>query len=84
MPEKKNDLKLNLQKASSFGCTVVFFISPNKLYKIINDLKLYFPKRDIVICREITKFHEEYTRITSDKLDNLSISKKGEVTVIIS
>ena len=77
-------LTLNLEKASSYGCTIVFFISPNKLYKIINDLKLHFPKRDILICREITKFHEEYLRITSDKLDNLSISKKGEVTVIIS
>ena len=84
LPEKRKDLNLNLEKASSYGCTIVFFISPNKLYKIINDLKLHFPKRDILICREITKFHEEYIRITSDKLDNLRISKKGEVTVIIS
>ena len=84
LPEKRKDLNLNLEKASSYGCTIVFFISPNKLYKIINDLKLHFPKRDILICREITKFHEEYIRITSDKLDSLRISKKGEVTVIIS
>ena len=84
LPEKRKDLNFNLEKASSYGCTIVFFISPNKLYKIINDLKLHFPKRDILICREITKFHEEYIRITSDKLDSLSISKKGEVTVIIS
>ena len=84
LPEKKKDLNLNLEKASSYGCTVVFFISPNKLYKIFNDIKLYFPKREILICREITKFHEEYIRITSDKLDNLNTSKKGEVTVIIS
>ena len=73
-----------LEKASIYGCTVVFFISPNKLYKIINDLKLHFQKRDILICREITKFHEEFVRISSDKLDSLSISKKGEVTVIVS
>ena len=84
LPEKKKNLKIDLQNASNQGCTVVFFISPNKLKKVITYLKLYFPQREILICREITKFHEEYIRIPSDKLDNLTISKKGEVTVIIS
>ncbi len=84
LPEKKKNLYNTLEKASNHGCTVIFFISPNKLYKIISDLKIYFPKREILICREITKFHEEYIRISSDNLDDLIISKKGEVTVIIS
>ena len=84
LPEKKKNLYNTLEKASNHGCTVIFFISPNKLHKIINDLKIYFPKREILICREITKFHEEYIRISSDNLDDLIISKKGEVTVIIS
>ena len=84
LAEKKKDLYITLEKASNHGCTVIFFISPNKLYKIINDLKLYFHQREILICREITKFHEEYIRSSLDNLDNLTISKKGEVTVIIS
>ena len=84
LPEKKKNLYNTLEKASNHGCTVIFFISPNKLHKIISDLKIYFPKREILICREITKFHEEYIRISSDNLDDLTISKKGEVTVIIS
>ena len=84
LPEKKKNLYNTLEKASNHGCTVIFFISPNKLHKIISDLKIYFPKREILICREITKFHEEYIRISSDNLDDLIISKKGEVTVIIS
>ncbi len=84
LPDRKNVLNSNLEKAASFGCTIVFFISPNKLYKIINDIKLHFPERDLLICREITKFHEQYIRISSNKLEKLNISKKGEVTVIIS
>ena len=84
LPEKKKILYNTLEKASNHGCTVIFFISPNKLHKIISDLKIYFPKREILICREITKFHEEYIRISSDNLDDLIISKKGGVTVIIS
>ena len=84
LPEKKKNLYNTLEKASNHGCTVIFFISPNKLHKIISDLKIYFPKREILICREITKFHEEYIRISSDNLDDLTIPKKGEVTVIIS
>ena len=84
LPEKKKNLYNTLEKASNHGCTVIFFISPNKLHKIISDLKIYFPKREILICSEFTKFHEEYIRISSDNLDDLTIPKKGEVTVIIS
>ena len=64
--------------------SIVFFISPKKINKIIDLIKKYFFSRNILICREITKFHEEYIRSSVKNLSELSISTKGELTVVIS
>ena len=48
------------------------------------DIKEFFFNRDIVICREITKYHEEYIRTSVKKLSNVNFSRKGEITVVIS
>ena len=64
--------------------SIVFFISPNKLDKRIDDIKEFFLNRDIIICREITKYHEEYIRTSVKELSNINFSRKGEITVVIS
>ena len=84
LPEKKRDLTNNFKKVSQIGCSIVFFISPNKFDKIKDQLSIFFPDREILICREITKFYEEYQRCSVKNLDKITISKKGEITVVIS
>ena len=37
-----------------------------------------------MICREITKYHEEYIRSDVNNLSNLNFTTKGEITVVIS
>ena len=84
LPEKKRDLTNQFKKVSLIGCSIVFFISPNKFDKIKDQLINFFSDREILICREITKFYEEYQRSSVKNLDKVSISKKGEITVVIS
>ena len=84
LPEKKRDLTNQFKKVSKIGCSIVFFISPNKFDKIKDQLINFFSDREILICREITKFYEEYQRSSVKNLDKVSISKKGEITVVIS
>ena len=84
LPEKKRDLTNQFKKVSQIGCSIVFFISPNKFDKIKDQLSIFFSDREILICREITKFYEEYQRTSVKNLDYLTISKKGEITVVIS
>ena len=84
LPEKKRDLTNQFKKVSQIGCSIVFFISPNKFDKIKDQLSIFFSDREILICREITKFYEEYQRCSVKNLDKLSINKKGEITVVIS
>ena len=83
-PEKKNKLLEDLNILSNLDCSIVFFISPKKIDKIIPFLKEKFIGRDIVICREISKYYEEFVRSKINDLDKLDINIKGEITLVIS
>ncbi len=84
LPEKQNQVKKLFKNLSLFESSIIFFISPNKLQKRIDDVKEFFFNRDILICREITKYHEEYIRTSVKELENVNFSRKGEITVVIS
>ena len=84
LPQKKKELIKLFSSISKMNCSIVFFVSPNKINNIIDDLKNYFIDRNILICREISKYYEEYLRSTIKNLSNIEISSKGEITVVIS
>ena len=83
-PDKKKDFLQDLQILSDLNNSIVFFISSKKINKIIPDLKEKFVGRKILICREMTKFYEEFIRLEIDKLELFDKDLKGELTVIIS
>ncbi len=83
-PEKKQHLSHELKKFSDLGNTLVFFVSPKKINKIIPDIKKNFTGRKIVFCREITKLFEEFIRKNVDELELFEKEPKGELTVVIS
>ncbi len=83
-PEKKNLLSEELKKLSEFENTIVFFVSPKKINKIIPEIKKNFTGRRIVFCREITKIFEEFIRKDIDELEIFEKEPKGEMTVVIS
>ncbi len=83
-PDKKNFLKTELERLSKFGNTLVFFVSPKKINKIIPEIKKNFTGRKIVLCREITKFYEQYIRKDVDDLEIFEKEPKGELTIVIS
>ena len=82
-PEKKSEIKENLSDLSNLNCSIVFFISAKKLNRNLNVIKEFFPERNIVICKEITKYYEEFFR---SKVSDLKAFKnlKGEITIVIS
>jgi 16S rRNA (cytidine1402-2'-O)-methyltransferase len=83
-PEKNNKLKEDFEKLSNLNSCIVFFISPRKFNKSIKDIKHYFSGRKILICREMTKFYEEYIRSDINDLEPFKPDPKGELTIIIS
>jgi len=84
LPDKKQNLLNELKKLSKFDNSLVFFISPKKINKVIPDLKTNFSGRKIVFCREISKLYEEFIRQNIDDLQPFVKEPKGELTVVIS
>ena len=83
-PQKKKDITKDLSNLSKINCSIVFFVPPKKINKIIEEIRNFFSGRKILICREISKFYEEYTRKNVEDLEPYSKIPKGELTVIIS
>ena len=84
VPQKKQFLTSELERLSEFENTLVFFVSPKKINKIIPEIKKNFVGRKILLCREITKFYEEYIRKKVDDLELFEKEPKGEITIVIS
>ena len=65
--------------------TMVFYEAPHKLKKTLSDMLEYFGDRKIVLCRELTKLHEEIIRTTLSE----AVSKyeteppRGEYVLVI-
>ena len=83
-PEKNNKLKDDLEKLSNIDSSIVFFISPRKFNKSVKHIKHFFSGRKILVCREMTKFFEEYIRSDVNDLEAFKIDPKGELTIVIS
>ena len=83
-PEKKNKLKEDFEKLSNLDSCIVLFISSRKFNKSVKDIKKHFSGRKILICREMTKFYEEYIRTNIDNLEPFEFDPKGELTIVIS
>jgi len=83
-PQKKKDLLNDLKNLSNIDGSIIFFISPNKINDSIEHIKTFFSGRKILICREMTKFFEEYIRVDIDDLKPFQKIPKGELTLVIS
>ena len=83
-PEKDKILKEDLENLSKLNSSIVFFISSKKINKNISLIKKNFIGRKILICREMTKFYEEYKRSKVEDLEPLKSNLKGELTIVIS
>ena len=85
-PRKQAD-RVNWFKKLSFETrTIVFFESPRRLNRTLNDAThILSPYRRVVICREMTKIYEEVNRGSLGDLvlwSNKDIL--GEITIVIS
>ena len=84
LEEKKNKFARELEFLSKIDCSIVIFIPPKKLIKNLETVINFFSKREIVLCREMTKLHEEFIRCKVEDLKKIKIYDKGELTIVIS
>jgi len=64
--------------------TVVGFESPHRVGSLLEDVAAVDPDRQVAVCRELTKLHEEVVRGTAAEVgEALAGGARGEVTVVI-
>ncbi|PJE67632.1 16S rRNA (cytidine(1402)-2'-O)-methyltransferase [Candidatus Shapirobacteria bacterium CG10_big_fil_rev_8_21_14_0_10_40_9] len=82
---KRQELLKNC-KLLTVHCTLIFFESPYRLLETLKELREIFGDIDIVICRELTKIHEEIRRekISQSILHFEKNPAKGEVTLLFN
>ena len=86
LPVKKGRTK-RLKQLSGENKTIIFYESPHRILKTLNDLSSYFSKDSYVsISRELTKIHEETFRGTiNDSIEHFEKKKpKGEFVIVFS
>ena len=83
-PQKNKELNNDLEFLSNLNSSIIFFISSKKINKAIPQIKKFFSGRKILICREMTKFYEEYIRSNVDDIKIFEKIPKGELTLILS
>jgi 16S rRNA (cytidine1402-2'-O)-methyltransferase len=66
--------------------TMVFFESPNRLAAALADLVIALgPDRRVVVCRELTKLHEEVRRGTASELaEYFAEGARGEICIVVA
>lgn len=86
LPRKKNEQKKVLEELRTEKATLIFYESPYRMGKTLEQLRSYFGSdRLVTICRELTKIHEEYLRGTlADVLKYVQENElKGECCLIV-
>ena len=65
--------------------TMIFYEAPHKILYTLKDMYETFGQRDICICRELTKIHEEYRHTTfKDAIKDIEENGiKGEIVLIV-
>ena len=83
LPRRKRDRQSSLREVLYSAVPLVIFEAPHRLRAILTDLELIFGDRQLAVCREITKRHEEVFRGTaSEGLEHFDLPR-GEVVIVI-
>lgn len=83
---KKQGKRKNIISSLPTKTTVIFFESPHRLIKTLKEIEEILGDVSIVICRELTKIHEEIRREKiSQSITHFEKTRpKGELTILLS
>lgn len=73
-----------LTAAATSGLTLVLFEAPHRIRSLLSDLAGRQPEAHVVVCRELTKRHEEVLSGVPAELLERMAEPRGEFVVVIS
>jgi 16S rRNA (cytidine1402-2'-O)-methyltransferase len=85
LPRSGGDRTRALDRIAQSAITVVLFESPHRIHATLKDLERTLGgDRQIALCRELTKMHEQTIRGTAAEVrSELSDPVRGEITIVV-
>ncbi len=85
LPNSEEKMKRVFIRYLNLPVTTIFFESPKRIKKSLEILSKLFPDREIAICREMTKIHEEIIRGKAIEIKEVLKDRelKGEITLVV-
>jgi 16S rRNA (cytidine1402-2'-O)-methyltransferase len=82
-PARSKDRNLWLELLGIIPHTITFFEAPHRIRQTLLDAAGVFGNRPIVVCRELTKVHQEFIRGTTADVIGQITDSRGEFTVVV-
>jgi 16S rRNA (cytidine1402-2'-O)-methyltransferase len=85
LPRTAGGLNARLDAADRWGVPLIAFEAPGRLPRTLATIAARDPQRRLVVCRELTKLHEQVARGTAAELaSQFSEPPPGEVTIVLA
>ena len=84
LPHKSSARKKLLKSIADDLATIVVFETPHRLTKALGDILEVLGNREIAVCRELTKLHEEVFRGRVQEAREHFTGPRGEFTLVIA
>jgi len=84
LPNRANARRQMLESIAHEKATVIAFEAPHRLSASLNDILSILGDRNIAVCRELTKLHEEIFRGTVSEAIKYFVQPRGEFTLVIA
>ena len=82
-PARSKERKMWFEEAARINHTFTFFEAPHRISSCLDESRLYFGVRPILVARELTKIHEETVLVRSYDRIGAHVEPRGEFTVVI-
>ncbi|MGY3776523.1 16S rRNA (cytidine(1402)-2'-O)-methyltransferase [Helcococcus sueciensis] len=83
LPSKSSDRKKILENMKKISNTLIFYESPHRIIKTLEDISLTMPDRKVAVIREISKIYEDVKIFKSSEYKDEEIVEKGEIVVLL-
>ncbi|MBI5947193.1 MAG: 16S rRNA (cytidine(1402)-2'-O)-methyltransferase [Chloroflexi bacterium] len=83
LPRGQAERGARLKQAAAGAEVLVFFESPARLAATLGELETILGDPEVVVCRELTKLHEEVVRGRASELASRFHGTRGECTVVV-
>jgi len=86
VPSREKELEKTLAKLSSLKATLIFYCPARKIKNVVVKFRQVLGNRRAVVCRELTKIHEEILRGSLSELEKTFVDRdsvKGEIVLIV-